>query len=296
MRPMSNVTIIDNDEVTIGFEMETYPATEDQGTVEVCARLMEGTLAREAVITLQTESGSAQAPDDYTSVSVALTFDASTDRQCQDIALTNDDTLEGVEEFEAVLETEEERVALSPDKALVSITDDDCKYGLLFFNVSKFSAHFLIPAAVIGFEETMYSANESDGEIEVFVAVLQGELSGPVVLRISTMDGSAIAGSDYESIDQLLTFDQSTTRIDVSISIREDDIVENLETLHGVLVLESFNSGRAPTIDPEEAQLNIADNDSMLMLSRLVVDREAFWINLHLCYCQIIILKLIVVS
>jgi hypothetical protein len=125
MRPMSNITIVDNDGVTIGFEMETYPATENQGTVEVCAVLIDGTLAREAVITLQTESGSAQAPDDYTSVSVALTFDASTNRQCQDIPLENDDILEGVEEFEAVLETEEERVTLSPERAVVSITDDD---------------------------------------------------------------------------------------------------------------------------------------------------------------------------
>jgi hypothetical protein len=130
-RPMSTVTIIDNDNITVGFEMETYSATENQGTVEVCARLIKGTLAREAVITLQTESGSAQAPDDYTSVSVALTFDASTDRQCQDIVLTNDDTLEGVEEFEAVLETEEDRVTLSPERALVNISDDDCKYGEL---------------------------------------------------------------------------------------------------------------------------------------------------------------------
>jgi hypothetical protein len=119
-------------------------------------------------------------------------------------------------------------------------------------------------AAVIGFEEEVYSASESDGEIEVFVAVLQGELSGPVVVRISTVDGSAIAGNDYQSIDQLLTFDQSTTRIAVNVPIFEDDIDEDLETLQGVLALESSDSGRAPTIDPEQAQLNVVDNDSTL--------------------------------
>jgi hypothetical protein len=116
--------------------------------------------------------------------------------------------------------------------------------------------------AVIGFEETVYNASESDGEIEVFVAVLQGVLSGPVVVRISTMDGSAISGSDYQSIDQLLTFDQSTTRIAVNVPLFEDDIDEDLEILQGVLVLESSDSGRAPAIDPKQAQLNIADNDS----------------------------------
>ena len=127
--PMTTVTITDNDAVTIGFEMETYPALEDQGTVEVCARLMEGTLAREVVITFLTEDGSAQDPGDYTSVSVTLTFDGSTDRQCENIPLEDDMILEGVEEFNVVLESDEERVTLSPERAVVRITDDDGKEG-----------------------------------------------------------------------------------------------------------------------------------------------------------------------
>ena len=131
MQPMANVTIIDNDAVTIGFEMETYPALEDQGTVEVCARLMEGTLAREVVITFLTEDDSAQDPGDYTSVSVTLTFDGSTDRQCEGIPLEDDMILEGVEEFDVVLESDEERLTLSPERAVVRITDDDGKEGKL---------------------------------------------------------------------------------------------------------------------------------------------------------------------
>jgi hypothetical protein len=106
----------------------------------------------------------------------------------------------------------------------------------------------------------MYSADEADGEIEVFVAVLQGELSGPVVVRISTMDGSALSGSDYDSINQTLTFDTDTTRIPVPVSILEDDIDEEDESI--LVRLAEDGETENVQINPEEATLLIIDNDS----------------------------------
>ncbi len=127
-RPMANVTIIDNDNVTIGFEMEVYPAREDQGTVQVCARLMEGSLGREVAIILSTQDGSAREPEDYAGVSVTLSFDETTVVQCANITLGNDSVLEGVEEFQVVLDSgDEEGIELSPERAVVMITDDDGK-------------------------------------------------------------------------------------------------------------------------------------------------------------------------
>ena len=45
--------------VTIGLERVTYNVTEGVGTVEVCAVLLNGTLARNAVVTLSTLDDSA---------------------------------------------------------------------------------------------------------------------------------------------------------------------------------------------------------------------------------------------
>ena len=56
--PISMVTIIDNDRVVIGFEMEQYQGNEG-GTVEVCAILMDGTLERSVLIDLFTRNLSA---------------------------------------------------------------------------------------------------------------------------------------------------------------------------------------------------------------------------------------------
>ena len=126
--PAANVTIVDDDDVTIGFEMEMYNSGEDQGTVQVCARIMEGSLEREVSIALQTQDGSAEEPDDYSSVSATLVFDMTNDIQCVNISIENDEILEGMEDFEVILDSgDEERVNLSPESAVVNIMDDDGK-------------------------------------------------------------------------------------------------------------------------------------------------------------------------
>lgn len=43
----------------------------------------------------------------------------------------------------------------------------------------------------IGFEETQYTVNESFGEVTVSVAVLSGDLSSDVVVRLDTTERSA---------------------------------------------------------------------------------------------------------
>ena len=57
--PSSTVTIIDNDNVVIGFEMERYQG--DEGSeVEVCAIVMDGVLERSALVAVATSDISAQ--------------------------------------------------------------------------------------------------------------------------------------------------------------------------------------------------------------------------------------------
>ena len=45
---------------------------------------------------------------------------------------------------------------------------------------------------IIGFEQTMYVTGETVGEVSVFVAVLEGEVTGNVLVRFRTGDGSAV--------------------------------------------------------------------------------------------------------
>ena len=57
--PTATVTILDNDRVVIGFEMEQYQGEEGR-MVEVCAVLMNGTLERSLIVEILTEDISAQ--------------------------------------------------------------------------------------------------------------------------------------------------------------------------------------------------------------------------------------------
>ena len=127
-----------------------------------------------------------------------------------------------------------------------------------------FHSYFSCPAAAIGFEERQYNGSESDGEIEVVVAVLRGELSGPVVVRISTMDGTALSGSDYESVDMTITFDPDNTRILVTVPVLEDDIDEEDEDILARLGLEPGGGDQNVQISPDEATLVISDDDGEL--------------------------------
>ena len=58
MPPTSVVTIIDNDRVVIGFEMESYQGDEGQ-SIEVCAILFNGTLEQSVIVEIFTGDMSA---------------------------------------------------------------------------------------------------------------------------------------------------------------------------------------------------------------------------------------------
>lgn len=54
MRPSVNVSIIDDDSIIIGFELEAYSVQEDGGIVQVCAVIVSGRLSRAVVVSLET--------------------------------------------------------------------------------------------------------------------------------------------------------------------------------------------------------------------------------------------------
>ena len=132
----AKISIMDNDNITIGFEMEKYSAREDQESVEVCARVREGILQRRVSVLFSTKAGDASSPEDYANTSILLSFDGNNERDCVNISITNDMTLEGVEVFEVILNAlNEPRVILSPQRAEVSITDDDGQFHHVIYEL-----------------------------------------------------------------------------------------------------------------------------------------------------------------
>jgi len=118
---------------------------------------------------------------------------------------------------------------------------------------------------VIGFVSTVYNGSELEGEIEVVVGVLQGELSEPVVVRVSTADGTALTSLDYDSINQTLIFSSDTTTHSIRVPIMDDQIDEIDEDIFARLQLESDIDDQNVQIEPNEANLLILDNDGKLL-------------------------------
>ncbi len=109
--------------------MVTVP--EDIGSVRICARL-EGEADFDINALLQTFSGSAVASDDYVSSFSSITFPAhSTDSQCADFAIIDDNFLENSEEFVVELRiiSSTSQVTAGVNRTMtVVISDNDCEW------------------------------------------------------------------------------------------------------------------------------------------------------------------------
>ena len=149
--PTSTVTIVDNDRVVIGFEMERYQGEEGR-MVEVCVVIRNGSLERSVLVQIFTEDISAEGsrayaqkiissltffptePNDYQAVNSELVFDSDNERQCISVSLENDGVLENIEELQVSLTSDDEDVVLDPVKAIVSVLDTDGNTNIFYFS------------------------------------------------------------------------------------------------------------------------------------------------------------------
>ena len=180
-------------ELTIGFDPSTYYVNETDMIVQVCASILNGSLQKDAVVTLSTSDGTATglllalprsfypfsndispllAPGDYTAVVDAeLVFSETIDTCCIDISITADQITEDTESFTADLSTDDSSVILSPQMASVDILDQD--------------------AVTITLSVTKQVVNESVGSLEVCAEVEKGGLETRVFLTLSSEDETA---------------------------------------------------------------------------------------------------------
>ena len=119
----------------------------------------------------------------------------------------------------------------------------------------------------IGFDPAEYFVNETDGSVSLTVRVLAGQLARTVSVEFftSTQNGTATSTppADFNSIDQLapITLQFSPTDLvqQVTVTIIDDDIVENPERFAGLLSYRGFDA--AVILAPDRASVEIQDND-----------------------------------
>ncbi len=97
---------------------------------------------------------------------------------------------------------------------------------------------FINAGAVIGFDPISYVVNETDGTVTFTVKVLNGTLERSVFVTFFTSDGSATstAPADFQASSNVsLEFNSNTVSQQVSVTIIDDDILENPEIFLGNL-------------------------------------------------------------
>ena len=102
--------------------------------------------------------------------------------------------------------------------------------------------------------------NEKDGTVIFTIKVIEGTLERDAVVSFSTTDGSATSTdpADFNALsDEKLTFSPSTSSNEVTVTIIDDDIVENSEFFYGNL----STADSAINLDPSAARVTISETE-----------------------------------
>ena len=106
------------------------------------------------------------------------------------IPIVNDSCVETTELFSALLTTTTPGVILAPRESLIYILDNgNC---LLCYSPKINISTSLLLDVLIGFEHVNYSVSETVGRLTINVTVLDGILTRPISVVVSTSDGTAI--------------------------------------------------------------------------------------------------------
>ncbi|CAH8453604.1 unnamed protein product [Schistosoma mattheei] len=110
-----------------------------------------------------------------------------------------------------------------------------------------------------------YTVMENVGTFPVTVTRVGGDMHAVVSVEYFTLDGTAVAGEDYEPVKGLLLFSAGETHKQIMISIIDDDIFEEDEhfTVHlrNLEVKHSSTKIEPVLVDPMVATIMVLDDD-----------------------------------
>ncbi|MBI2190952.1 MAG: S8 family serine peptidase [Planctomycetes bacterium] len=237
-RSAHTYTIRDNDEMpSVAFQDAASGDSEGAGPADLDVAL---SAASGRVVTVQYAAGGGSASGgglDYTLASGVLTFAAGETRKALRASITADAVDEPDETFRVTLSSPANASLGAPSVHTRTIVDDD-------FQTVAFAA-----------ESSSGSESESPGRLAVTLSAASAKTA---TVNYAATGGSASGGGlDYTLASGLLTFLPGETRHEISLTVHEDGLDEDNET---VLVSLSSPAG-AQLGTPSTHTYTIADND-----------------------------------
>lgn len=231
------LTIVDDDpQPTVQFSNSAYAVGEAAGSTTIAVNL-SALSSLPVTVNYATSNGTALAGSDYTAATGTLTFAPGEGNKTFVVPITADTVDEANEVINLSLSSPAGATLGTPVSAVLTITDDD-------------------PAPTVQFEQSTFSASE-DSETTFITVTLSAPSGKLVTVNYASSDGSATEGNDYAAATGTLTFAAGTTRQRIELSILEDSVVEEAETV----ILSLSNPNSAALGEPQSATLTILDNE-----------------------------------
>ena len=236
-----NIFVTENGD-PIGLAINDVSLNESAGTATFTVALT-GTTSTDFTVNFASANGTALDPSDYDALSGTLSFNG-THGETQTIVVTiNDDTIvESTENYTiglSALSTTE--IVINDASGLGTILDDD--------------------AATISINDI--DVNENVGTVNLQI-VLSGDVEKSFSVDFATSDGSALAGSDYNSVNGQVSFPANATNGNmqtIAITINDDNLIEATENF--LVELSNISATGDITISDNQATVNILDNDAV---------------------------------
>ena len=240
------LTINDNDAPipgTLAFSSANYSVSEGAGSAQITVTRTSGSDGAVAV-TYATADGSAVSGSDYQSASGTLNWaDGDGATKSFNITVLDDSAVESAETVALSLSNATAGAGIGPiNSAILTIADDDTAV-----------------AGTLAFASASYSVSEGSSSVSIGV-VRSGGSDGAVSIDYATANGTATAGSDYQSASGTLDWaDGNSGTRSFTVTILDDTADESNET---VTVRISNATGSATVGTPASVTLTISDNDT----------------------------------
>ena len=196
-------------------------------------------------VAYQTVDGSAVAGSDYTGQSGTLTFAAGQTSQTITVAVLDDQVFEDPESFQVVISNADASgtaLVISDATGVGGVVDTDA------------------PVVSIGDGVPDPAVEGTDGSI-TFTVSLTNASAVPVTVAYQTVDGSAVAGSDYTGQSGTLTFAAGQTSQTITVAVLDDQVFEDPESFQ-VVISNADASGTALVISDATGVGSIRDTDA----------------------------------
>lgn len=242
-------------EPEVEFASANYSIFEDASPV-VLQVIRRGDLMRECKVHFETRNGSATAGHDYDYTSGVLEFAVGQGVAEVSVKIVDDNEYEPDETFFVSLYRPDGCRVGDIREAEVLIINDDCP-------------------GTFQFARPGFRVKESEAFVEVVVSRSNG-CDGEIVVTYTTMDGSAVAGKDYEKAEGKLVFAHNEMTKSFKVSIMDDNNYEKDINFQVEMNVEGLGENGAILGDVKTALVNISNDDKFAKM----VDQVAVLLNM----------------